>query len=163
MTVWSIPPHGEKQQAFSKDFYIDDDGKVTGEVELRRPSKFEGKEVESCPYYFTAKHRDSKEVESPKIKAKERPVVDTDLVLEVANSQTLKDGEYSFELKSNDGTVKIRLESKNVKEKEGKITLTFSKLNPDLLYTLDALNSTGEVFETIFEDVKFGNWGDKAT
>ncbi|MEO6094993.1 MAG: hypothetical protein ABIW76_04710 [Fibrobacteria bacterium] len=158
VTVWSIPPHGEKQQAFCKDFYIDDDGKVTGEVELSRPSKTEGKEVESCPYNFTAKHRDSKEVESPKIKVKERFGGNEEVVLELPASDQLKKDGISFELKSKNGAIISKVEAKTGEEKEGNLSLKFEKIDSNLSYDLNMLDLDGKIMETIFKDIPFGEW-----
>lgn len=157
VTAWSLLPHGEKQQAFSRDFYIEN-GKVTGEVELRRPSKYEGKEVESCPYIFTAKHRDSKEVESPKIKVKEKFGGNEEVILELAASDQLKKDGISFELKSKNGAVISKVEAKTGEEKAGNLTLKFEKLDASLNYDLNMLDSHGKIVETIFKDIPFGKW-----
>jgi len=158
VAAWSIPPHGEKQKAFSKDFYIDDEGKVNGEIELRRPPKYEGKEVESCPYIFTAKHRDSKEVESPKIKVKEKFSGNEEVILEIDASAQLKKSGASFELKSQNGAIISKVEAKNGEEKAGILTLKFEKLDANLSYALILLDSQGEIMETIFTDIPFGKW-----
>jgi hypothetical protein len=162
VTAWSIPKNGEKQQAFSKDFYIDDNGKVTGDVELRRPSKYEGKEVESCPYVFTAKHRDSKEIESPRLPVKEKPRGNDELVLELTSSEKLKTEGFAFHLKSKDGSVDSKIETKNGEEKEGVLTLKFTKLDPKLEYSLDMINPQGKILESIFPNTAFGKWAEGA-
>lgn len=163
VTAWSLPPHGEKQQAFSKDFYVDDDGKVTGEIELRRPSKQNGKEVDACPYYFTARHRDSKQVESPKIKVKEKFGGNEDLILELAASDDLKNSGTLFELRSKNGAIISKVEVKNGEEKAGVVILKFVKLDANLSYSLNKLDSSGKIEETIFKDLPFGKWNEPVT
>lgn len=160
VTVWSIPQHGEKQQAFSKDFYIDGNGKVTGEVELRRPSKYEGKEVETCPYLFTAKHRHSKEIQSPRLPVKEKLSGNEDLVLELTSSEILKTGGFVFQLKSKDGSIDSKIETKNGEEKAGMLTLKFTKLDSKLEYALDVLDGQGKIVEAIFPNTPFGKWAE---
>lgn len=160
VTVFALSPNGAKSQIKSRDLYVDE-GKIQGEFELQRPPKQDNQDVESCPYVFTAKHRDSKEVESPKLPVKDKPRGHEELVLEFNSSDELKTGSFAFQLKSKDGSIISKIETKNGLEKEGKLSLKFTKLDPKLEYNLDMLNSKGEIVESIFPDTPFGNWAEE--
>jgi len=161
VTVFALSPNGAKSQIKSRDLYVDE-GKVQGDFVLHRPPKQDNKEVESCPYVFTAKHRDSKEIESPRLPVKEKPWGNDELVLELNSSEELKTGGFAFQLKSKDGSIVSKIETKVGEEKAGKLTLKFVKLNPQLEYTLEMLNSQGEIEDTIFPVIPFGKWAEEA-
>ena len=86
ISVFALCPDGAKPSIKIRDLYVDDEGKVQGEFELHRPPKQDNKEIESCSYVFTAKHRDSKEIESPRLSVKEKPRGNEELVLELTSS-----------------------------------------------------------------------------
>ena len=157
VTAFSLPAKKKKEQVKARDFYVKD-GKVQGEFELVRPENQDGKEVESCPYYFTAKHRDSKELEGPHLPVQDKPKGNDELILELKSSEELKTGGFVFHLKSKDGTVDQKIETKSGQEKEGTLTLKFTKLDPKLEYALDLLNADGKVAESIFPNTQFGKW-----
>jgi hypothetical protein len=159
VTVFSITSQGIRSQIKSKDLYVDE-GLVKGEFELSAPAREGDKVIESCEYLFTAKHRDSKEVESPRLHAKAKPRGNDELILEVPSSDDLKKGGHSFRLKSNDGTIICKIETKNVQEKDGTLTFKFEKLDPKLRYALDFLDSQDRIVDTIFSDMPFGRWAE---
>lgn len=161
VTIFALSPNGAKSQIKCRDLYVEE-GKVEGEFVLERPPKQDNKEVESCPYVFTAKHRDSKEIESTRLAVKEKPRGTDELVLEFPSSDELKNGGFAFQLKSKDGSIVSKIESKNGEEKSGKLNLKFVKLDPNLEYTLDMLNSQGKIVETIFPETPFGKWDEAA-
>ena len=161
VTVHALAPHGQREAIQSRDLYIKD-GKVQGEFDLFRPAKREGKEAESCPYVFTAKHRDSKEIESPRLPVDEKPRGSDELVLELTSSEELKHGGVAFRLQSKDRSIDSKVESKESDEHAGKLRLKFVKLDPNLEYTLDILNSEGKIVDTIFQETLFGAWAEVA-
>lgn len=162
ISVFALYPNGEKPSIKIRDLYVNDEGKVQGEFVLHRPPKQDNKEIESCPYVFTAKHRDSKEIESPRLPVKEKPRGNDELVLELASSEKLKTEGLAFHLKSKDGSVNSKIETKNGEEKEGMLTLKFIKLDPNLEYALDMLNAQGKIVESIFPNTPFGKWAEGA-
>lgn len=160
ISVFALCPNGEKPSIKVRDLYVNDEGKVKGEFVLHRPPKQDNKEIESCPYVFTAKHRDSKEIESPRLPVKEKPRGNDELVLEFTSSDELKTGGFAFHLKSKDGSVNSKIETKNGEEKGGLLTLKFTKLDPNLEYALDMLNAQGKIVESIFPNILFGKWAE---
>jgi len=160
ISVFALCQNGAKHSIKIRDLYVDAEGKVEGEFELHRPPKQDNKEVESCPYYFTAKHRDSKEIESPRLPVREKPRGNDELVLELTSSDELKTGDFAFQLKSKDGSIVSKIETKNGEEKAGMLTLKYVKLDPKLEYTLEMLDSEGNIVETIFQETLFGKWAE---
>ncbi len=159
VTVHALCQYGKREVIKSRDHYIKD-GKVHGEFHLSRPAKRGDKEVDSCSYIFTAKHRDSKELESHRLPVKTNPIGNDELELELTSSDELKNGGFAFQLMAKDRSIIWKIESKNGEDKAGKLTLKFVKLNPNLEYSLDMLNSQGKIVETIFSDTPFGKWAE---
>jgi hypothetical protein len=159
ITLWAIGPNWPKESIKTKDFYADK-GKVQGELELRRPDNKDGKEMESCSYYFTAKHRDSKEVESPKLKAGSKIEGFEELTLEFPEPKDLQGRDITFRLISHDRTFSALLESKKAEEKDGSLLLKFENVNPKLKYTLETIDSQGDRIQTILNEIPFGKWSE---
>lgn len=159
ITVYSVSPKGVKSQVKARDLYVDQ-GEVTGEFELATPPKEDGKGLEACDYLFTAKHRDSKEIESPRLHAKSKANGSEILELELPSPDETESGGQTFRLKSNDGSIDAKMAIKDGQEKEGKITLKFQKLDPMQRYSLELMNGKGEVVEAIFTDTQFGKWAE---
>lgn len=160
ITIFSISPNGAKSQIKSRDLYVEA-GKVQGEFQLERPPKYDNKEVESCPYVFTAKHRDAKEIESTRLPVNEKPRGNDELVLEFASSEKLKTGGFAFHLKSKDGSYNSKIDTKNGEEKAAILIFKFTKLDPKLEYALDMLNAQGKIVESIFPYMLFGKWAER--
>lgn len=160
VTVLAVLPNGTKAFIKNKDLYVNEEGKVKHEFVLDRPPKQDNKELESCPYVFTAKHRDSTEIESPRLQVNDKPNGDDELLLEFTSSEALKTGGIAFHLKSKDGSFDSKIETKSGEEKEGTLTLKFIKLDSKLEYALDMLNAQGKIVESIFPYTQFGKWAE---
>lgn len=159
VTVFAFIAHEKKQQVKSLDLHVKD-GKVQSDFDIPSPEKRENKEIDSCSYLFTAKHRDSKEVESPRLSVKSKSKGNDELVLELPSSDELKKNGHTFQLMSKDGTIVWKVETKNGVEKDGKLTLKFENLDPNLEYSLDELNGKGQIIETLFTNTPFGKWAE---
>jgi hypothetical protein len=162
VTIYALAANGKRETIKSKELWAKD-GRVQGDFVLYSPSKHVEGSATSYPYIYAAKHRDSKEMESPKIQVKEKPSGNEELVLELPSTKELKNSGYSFQLKSKDGSILSRLETKSAEENAGNIILKFVKLDPKLRYSLELLDSHGKVLDTLFSDAPFGQWDETAT
>ncbi len=162
VTVYALGANGKRETIKAKELWAKD-GRVQGDFVLYPPSKHEERSAASYPYIYTAKHRDSKEMESPKLQVTGKVSGNEELVLELASTKELKNSGYSFQLKSKDGSFLSKLETKNAEEKAGNIIIKFEKLDPKSHYYLELLDAHGKIIETLFSDVPFGEWDEAAT
>jgi hypothetical protein len=157
ITLQNAGPGGKNTDIKSYDGYLSN-GLAEVEVELPHTKGKDATTEAERTFLCTAKHRDSKVLESAPLKAKVRKSGPGDLALELENGAEFKKRSFVFRLKQADGKVTGTLESKEIKEIEGKATLTFHDLKPEVSYTLELLNDKGGVMEVIFENREFGKW-----
>jgi hypothetical protein len=102
-TLFRLDGNGKKEKAASADFHAKD-GKVEGEFKLELPKG--SKVADPVPHIFTAGHRDSKEVTSPKLNVSEPART---LVCEFDDHSELKKPGYALVLKDAGGKVHTKL------------------------------------------------------
>jgi hypothetical protein len=132
VTVYAFGANGKRETVKSKELWAKD-GHVQGDFVLYPPSKQEEKQSGN-----------------------------EEIVLELASTKELTNSGYAFQLKSKDGSILPKLETKNAEEKAGNMILKFEKMDPKLHFSLELLDSHRKIIETLFSDGPFGEWNEAA-
>lgn len=157
VTVFALSKTGKREHIKSKELWAKE-GKVQGDFILMPPRSRDEKENRTYPYLFVAKHRDSKEAESPQLPVQEKEGGKEELILEIPNSVEVKKTGNAFRLRSKDGSVNSKVEVNSGEEKDDSMIIKFSKLDAKLHYTLEELDKQGNLVCTIFSEKLFGKW-----
>jgi hypothetical protein len=154
LTLFSLLPNGKKEQISTLDVHAKS-GKAEGEFIVQRPADRDGKKVASSSYAFTAKHRDSKDIESGQLKATE---VKPNLILELDEHSDIAKPGFSVVLKSKDGSVHSKFLAKDGVKKGSLLSFDFKKLDSETAYVMELRDDKDKAVDVIFKDKKPVDW-----
>lgn len=155
LDLFVLEANGKKEKISSMETHAKD-GKAEGEFTLMRPAGT--KAGEKVHYVFTAKHRDTKDVESPQLQAVEPA---RNLICELdARSEITNEG-YALVLKGG-GKIHTSYKAKDGIREDGILKFNFTEMDPEVAYILELQDEKGRKVAALFSQMKHGDWDQKA-
>jgi hypothetical protein len=144
--------NGKKEALGTLDVHAKD-GRAAGEFKVDRPPNCTDAEAQ---FVFIAKHRDAEApIESAVLKATQAP---RHLACEFDDDSEISKEGYSLVLKSADGSIHTLFKAADGVNQDGTLTFEFKDLDPDTKYILQIEDGAGKPVETIFSEVRHGEW-----